>query len=89
VLARYGDKYNRINLLLILYPDTVKAEIARQHFDERFKIGTDNLVTEISDSTWLGAISKGCLLACVFNVKSKTEALDFLHNVINQNSLKN
>jgi hypothetical protein len=84
VLARYGDKYNRINLLLIIYPDVLKAETAKQNFADRFLDKPGDAVTEIEDGTWLGAMSNGCLLACVFNAKSKNEAFDFLNKVVKQ-----
>jgi hypothetical protein len=86
LLARYGDKYNRMNLLLILYPDTDKADIARRHFLDHFGISPNDDAIRISDNTWLGTMLKGCLLACIFNAKSKDTAIDFLKNVIYQYS---
>jgi hypothetical protein len=84
VLERYGDRNNRIIILLVLYPDEAAAEDAREHFYERFLIHEEDSITEMQDDTWLGAISQGNLLACVFNCKEKEEALVFLNAVMDQ-----
>jgi hypothetical protein len=84
VLAKYEEKNKRSILLLILYPDSTLAAIARQQFARRFIDSPNDEVSKIEDNSWLGIRLSGNLLACVFNARSKKEVVDFLDTIQNQ-----
>lgn len=81
VLAGYGDKENRVHLLLINYPDALKAEQAHQNFIERFLDNPGDRIAKIEDGSWLGTTINDRLLICVFNAKSAEETESYLHKV--------
>ncbi|MBN1413935.1 MAG: hypothetical protein JW973_02440 [Bacteroidales bacterium] len=82
VLAKYGPPEKRLYLLLIQYPDTVKAEQAFASFgDHFFPEGLTENTTKMEDDTWMAAGLYGNTLAGVFNAENREMAINLLEQV--------
>jgi len=82
-LALYREKGERINLLLIRYPEAKKAEQAYQSFTQAYMPDAKEpgrVKTE--DNKWTAAKIKSNLLAVVFNAPSEALAEEMIRNVV-------
>jgi hypothetical protein len=82
VLARYGEKGESINFLLVLYPDAKKAEQAYQSFTQAYMPDAKEpgrVKTE--DNKWTVTKIKNNLLAIVFNASSEALAKEMIEGL--------
>jgi hypothetical protein len=82
VLAKYGSPEERLYLLVIQYPDGVKAEQAYAVFGKDFfPEGLTDHCARRKDNSWLAAGLQGCLLIAVFDGKSMEKTLKLFEGV--------
>jgi len=84
VLAKYGAPEERLYLLVIQYPDSIKAKRAYAAFGRHFfpEGLSDNCIL-LEDNTWLAAGLVGHTLVGVFNAKTREKA----HNLLEKTGL--
>ncbi len=79
VLAKYGLPDERLYLLVIEYPDTVKADRAFSTFGRHFfPEGLTGNCTQMEDKTWLAAGMFHRTLVAVFNAAEREKAMELL-----------
>lgn len=85
VLAKYKREYRRVILLLIQYPDGVKAAQAYNDFAEYYLPElASKPAAQIEDGTWTGCKKKDKLLVVALNAADENEALDLIDAVIDR-----
>jgi hypothetical protein len=85
IIARYGKRSMRYYLLIIEYADAGKSRSAFSGFRSTFlDPRPEETIVQIEDGTWLGGISHGNYLICVFNAPSKADAGNLIDKTINK-----
>jgi hypothetical protein len=77
VLAKYKENGNRYFVLLVSYPDKMKAEAARRNFLKNYLPDAREGIKQLEDGLWTGCSTHGRLVMVVLNAPNieKVESL--------------